>query len=152
MSDESKEQTPPAEAPAAEAPIMIDMPGLMGIKPPEPAPRLPVYKVETFTDMKSKEVLQFTQASLKGSIVAPPFQFFRGRTFVMVRQHPQAQPEQRAIVFDFPMDKSLEECFDNFDTRRDEHLEKLNRDAQEQQRIIAAKGMPQMRPTGRMPR
>jgi hypothetical protein len=96
--------------------------------------------------------LQFTQERLKGAIVAPPFQFFRGRTFIMVRQHPQAQPEQRSIVFEFPAEKTLEECFDNFDTRRDEHLDKLNRDAQEQQRIIAAKGMPQMRPGPRMPR
>lgn len=135
MSDETK----PEEQ---QAPIMIDMPAL---KPPTPEPRPPVYEVVTFTDMKSKEVLQFTQKALKDGIIKPPLQIWRGRTFVMVRMAPNAQPEQRPIVFEFPTETTLEECFDNFEKRRDEQLEKMNKDAEIQQRIIAAKGMPQMR-------
>jgi hypothetical protein len=135
MSDETKSEE-------SQEPIMIDMPKLK-LKNAEPRP--PVYEVQTFTDLKTKEVLQFTQKSLKGGVVTPPLQMFRGRTFVMYRPHPNAQPVQQAIVFDFPTEKTLEECFDNFDARREEHLDKMNRDAEAQQRIIAAKGMPQMR-------
>jgi hypothetical protein len=127
--------------------IMIDMPGLKNIKPmTENSPSESVWKIETFTNLKSKEVIQFSRAQVKNTVLEAPLVFFRGRAFIRFApekggQEPQAQP----VVFDLKDEPTLEGCFDNFDKHLDEHMEKMKQAMENQSRIVQAKGMPNLR-------
>jgi hypothetical protein len=128
-------------------PIMIDMPGLKNIKPTEKAtPSDAVWEIKTFTNLKAKEVIQFSRAQVKNTVLEAPLVFFRGRAFIRYApekggQEPPAQP----VIFDLKDETTLDGCFENFDKHLDEHMEKMKQAMENQSRIIQAKGMPNLR-------
>jgi len=137
MSDEANDVS-------REETIMIDMNPRME-NPKEPEPRVPVYELTTFTDMRSREVMRFQQVPLKGGIVKQHLVIFRGRRYLQFREHPKGplSPPQ-AFVFDFPDEKTLEECFDHFEQRMNEFFERKQREEEDRQRIIRAGSIPKI--------
>jgi hypothetical protein len=151
MSDETKEQNGPQGADEAPAPIMIDMPNITLPKKESEQPVAPAWEVKNFTDLQSKEVIQFTRIPMRNTVMQGPLTFFRGRAFLQFQpQRPgMQQPPPQPVIFEFPTETSIEDCFEHFTARLDEHVEKMKKQMADQQRVVAARGMPQMPPMKR---